>query len=64
MAECLVLYGLATALFALFQGYENWLNGPTGRYWAPVWWIALTWPFWVVVAARDGLRALFPPRAP
>lgn len=53
---------LAIALWAgtslvagIAQAAENAINGRGGKFWAPVWWVALTWPIWCVVIAL-GLR--------
>lgn len=53
-----VWYAVMTALFATVQAVENIRAKPGDQYWAPVWWIALTWPWQIaVVVARPFRRA-------
>lgn len=45
----LSMWAISTAAFSLMQYTENRAYGVNGRYWAPVWWIVLTWPYWLVM---------------
>lgn len=49
----LAAYTVATVVYSAMQAFENWRHGKDGDCWAPVWWIALTWPVWLVVIALD-----------
>lgn len=49
----LIAYVFLTVIYSLAQAIENLRAKPGDLYWAPVWWIALTWPFWIVVIAAD-----------
>lgn len=48
----LALWSTLTAIYSVAQAVENTRN-PDGPHWTPVWWVALTWPFWLVVIALD-----------
>ncbi len=54
-AGAFVVWAVGTIAFGLVQAHENraalrrGIQFPDrGPYWAPVWWIMLTWPFWLV----------------
>lgn len=49
----LAIYAGLTCIFAGMQILENRTAKPNDLTWAPVWWIALTWPMWLVVIALD-----------
>lgn len=53
MMALLVAYAALTGIYATWQWLENRQQGRNGPFWAPVWWIALTWPAWLVVIALD-----------
>jgi hypothetical protein len=52
-------YFALTVTYATLQFFENRRPDPL---WAPVWWIALTWPFWIVVIALDLKVQMNPPK--
>jgi hypothetical protein len=52
----LILYAIWTAVFAGMQAVENRTSKRGDTYWAPVWWIALTWPWWVATTLTSPLR--------
>lgn len=58
----LAVWALSTLVHALIQWFENRRHGTNGPFWAPVWWIALTWPIWVVIIALNIPWAPQPPR--
>lgn len=45
-------YLAACALYGAIQAFWNWRE-PDSAFWAPWWWVALTWPFWLVVIGLD-----------
>lgn len=49
----LIIYAGMTCIFAGVQMLENRTARPGDPLWAPAWWIALTWPVWLVVIALD-----------
>jgi len=46
MSEFAACYLTFTAVMAAMQFVENLVNGDAGKHYAPVWWIAITWPSW------------------
>ena len=48
MSEFAACYLTLTAVMAAMQFVENLVNGDAGKHYAPVWWIAITWPFWLL----------------
>lgn len=49
----IIAYVGLTVLYSIMQAVENRSAQPGDKYWAPVWWVALTWPFWLVVIGFD-----------
>lgn len=49
----LVAYAALTVIYSTAQAWENRTARPGDPFWAPVWWIALTWPVWIVVIVLD-----------
>lgn len=54
----LLLYVIMTVDRAIGQAIENLRSKPGDKYWAPIWWIALTWPAWMVVVPAKRAAAL------
>lgn len=52
----LFVWAVGTVVFSAMQIIGNVRFGRAGEFWAPVWWIALTWPWWVAVTFCEAAR--------